>query len=157
MNKRWIHTFGVGLVPAVVVFYSVVVFSEGDSKPPEQVMREGMAVSACQACHPGEKDRAKLSDPSRSCDQNCARCHTEMDNHHPVGAGVNEKEKVPLPLAKGDQVGCTSCHDPLSARTDKRSWKSQSLYSRWFSGQKIFKTYYLRINNSDGNLCKTCH
>jgi hypothetical protein len=141
----------------VVAGYAVVAFGQGGEKPPGQAMREGMAVEACRSCHPGEKDRPKLVDLSRSCDHHCGRCHTDMEKHHPVGAGVNEKEKVPLPLLKENQVGCISCHDPLSARTDRRSWKSQSLFARWFSGQKIHQTYYLRINNSDGKLCQTCH
>lgn len=157
MKKRSIRGLGTFAVVAAVLGYAVFAVGEGAGQSPEQIMRAGMAVSACQACHPGAKDRPKLADPSRSCDQNCFRCHPDMDKHHPVGTGVNEKEKVPLPLIKENQVGCISCHDPLSASTDNRSWKSQSLFSRWFSGQKVYKTYYLRINNSDGKLCKTCH
>jgi hypothetical protein len=157
MKNRRIHRWASGLLFLATACYAVVVLGEGDGKVPGQAMREGMAVAACQTCHPGEKDRSKLADPSRCCDQNCLRCHNGMEQHHPVGAGVTEKEKVPLPLVKGDHVACISCHDPLSARTDHRSWKSQSLFSRWFGRQTIYPTYYLRMNNSDGDLCKTCH
>jgi hypothetical protein len=123
----------------------------------EPEMRKGMTVAACYACHATLKDRPKLTDPGKCCDQNCVRCHQDMEQHHPIGAEIIEKNKISLPLLSGLRVGCISCHDAFSARTDKRSWKSQSLFAKWFQGQPTYKTYYLRINNSDGKLCKTCH
>jgi malate synthase len=120
-------------------------------------MHEGMTVAACFSCHATRKDRPKLIDPGKCCNQNCLRCHEDMDPHHPVGAEVTEKKQVSLPLLTGAKVGCMSCHDAFSARTDTRSWKSQSLFAKWFQGQTTYKTYYLRMNNSDGKLCKACH
>jgi hypothetical protein len=148
-----------GLLSLVAALLSAAALGQGKGPAPGQVMHEGMAEAACRSCHPGEQeqDRAKRADPGRCCDQNCLRCHQDMAEHHPVGAGVTEKDQVPLPLLKGDRVACISCHDPLSARTDRRSWKSQSLFSRWFSRQRVYPTYYLRMNNRDGELCKTCH
>jgi hypothetical protein len=84
-------------------------------------------------------------------------CHKDVEKHHPVGPEVEERDKVSLPLLGDKKVGCISCHDLKTARTDTRSWKSQSLFARMFQSQRTYKTYYLRINNSDGKLCKSCH
>ena len=111
----------------------------------------------CLVCHPRNKDKAQLVDPAHSCDANCLRCHKDMEKHHPVGPEVEEKDKVSLPLLGNSKVACISCHDLMTAQTDTRSWKAQSLFSRLFQGQPRYKTYYLRVNNSDGKLCKACH
>lgn len=124
---------------------------------PEARMREGMKRPACLTCHPGEKDRAKLVDLSRCCDAHCQRCHGEMNKHHPVGTDVTETDKVSLPLLGKNRVGCISCHDSTTPAIDSRSWKSQSLFSTVFQSQRTYKTYYLRINNTSGKLCKACH
>jgi hypothetical protein len=120
-------------------------------------MRGGLKANACKTCHSTEKDRPKLIDATRACNDACTRCHKDMDKHHPVGSEVQEKDKVPLPLHTHQRVGCISCHDVNSPATDSKSWKSQSLFGRLFQGQTRYKTYLLRINNSSGKLCKTCH
>jgi hypothetical protein len=116
-----------------------------------------LKAEACRTCHQNEKERPKLADVSRACDDACTRCHKDMDKHHPVGSEVQEKDKVPLPLHTHQRVGCISCHDVNAPATDDKSWKSQSLFGRLFQGQARYKTYFLRINNSSGKLCKTCH
>jgi len=131
------------------------------AKVPEHEASKALSVADqrrdCLACHPSEKDQAKLTEPTRSCDANCVRCHKDVEKHHPVGPEVEERDKVSLPLLGDKKVGCISCHDLKTARTDTRSWKSQSLFARMFQSQRTYKTYYLRINNSDGKLCKSCH
>jgi hypothetical protein len=114
-------------------------------------------VRACVDCHPSGKDKAKLVDPARTCDANCLRCHKDMDKHHPVGPEVEAKDKVLLPLLGTNKVACISCHDLKTSSSDTRSWKAQSLFARLFQGQQRYRTYYLRINNRNGELCKACH
>ncbi len=120
-------------------------------------MKAGLQLPACLACHASPKERSKLADLSRSCDSNCRRCHVDMDQHHPTGASMEGRDKIALPFLSGDRVACITCHDPDMRPTDTRSWKSQSLFSRLFRSQTVYKTYYLRINNADGSLCKACH
>jgi hypothetical protein len=114
-------------------------------------------IRDCLACHTSDKDKPKLLEPTRSCDANCLRCHKDMEKHHPVGPEVEEKDKVSLPLLGSNKVACISCHDLKTTQTDTRSWKAQSLFGRLFQSQSKYKTYYLRINNSKGQLCKACH
>jgi hypothetical protein len=144
---------------ALFVVTVVLILDRAQAQAPsgEAKMKQGLQLPACLVCHSSDKDRGKLADLNRSCDTNCRRCHQEMEKHHPVGGGVEEKDKMTLPLSTGDKVACITCHDPGARRTDTRSWKSQSLFSRLFRSQTVYKTYYLRINNADGNLCRACH
>ena len=143
---------GVALLSATVLAEARVPEHEAVKAMPLAARRQ-----ACLACHAGEKERDKLVNPDRSCDANCLRCHKDMEKHHPVGPEVEETDKVSLPLLGTSKVACISCHDLKSAPNDTRSWKAQSLFGRIFQGQKTYPTYYLRINNSDGKLCKACH
>jgi hypothetical protein len=135
--------------------------TSADDKAPNHEAVKAMLMAAqirdCMACHPSDKDKPKLVEPTRSCDANCLRCHKDTEKHHPVGPEVEEKDKVSLPLLGINKVACIGCPDLKTTQTDTRSWKAQSLFARLFQGQPRYKTYYLRINNSDGQLCKTCH
>lgn len=139
-----------GLITSVAIADHVIA-------PINQKMHEGMTRSACTLCHTTPKDRPKLHHLGQCCNQNCLRCHFDMTQHHPVGADITIQPGIKLPLLTGEKLACISCHDVFSARTDTQSWKSQSLFAKWFQTKTIYKTYYLRINNSDGKLCKMCH
>jgi hypothetical protein len=144
--------FGILLTAALG---AAVALADGGGGHGPAIIRAGMATKACQTCHTSEKDRSKLADAARSCDNNCLRCHKDMEKHHSVGSEV--KEQVPLPLLGTRKLACVTCHDVNAPTTDTKSWKSQSLYARLFQGQAVYKTYLLRINNSSGKLCQTCH
>jgi len=146
---------------AVTVALLGPALAETPGPDPVATMREAMQPKACRACHAAEKDRARLADPYLCCSSNCERCHEDMTKHHPTVVAVQDKDKdtdkVQLPLLGSKKVGCISCHDLKAPATDTKSWKSESLYARLFQHQATYKTYYLRINNSSGKLCKTCH
>jgi hypothetical protein len=152
----------IGMVPWLgITVLATVALGEEKPRAPDHEAQKAMPVVEqtrdCLACHTSEKDKAKLVETTRSCDANCMRCHKEMEKHHPVGPEVEETDKVSLPLLGDKKVACISCHDLRTAPNDTRSWKSQSLFARLFQGQATYKTYYLRINNSGGKLCKACH
>ena len=157
--RRTFTTWAWVVVGLGVALLSATVLGEARPLDHEEVKRLPLAarVQECLACHAGEKERGKLTNPADACDANCLRCHKDMEKHHPVGPEVEEKDKVSLPLVGTNKVACISCHDLKTAQTDTRSWKAQSLFGRLFQGQKTYKTYYLRMNNSDGSLCKACH
>jgi len=151
------HRIWLGLAVAVSLGVAVPTAAENSEPDPVAAMREGMQPKACRACHASEKERPKLADPYLCCNNHCERCHKDMTKHHPVAAAVDDKDRVSLPLLGGDKVACISCHDLKAPATDTKSWKSESLYARLFQRQATYKTYYLRINNSAGRLCKMCH
>jgi predicted CXXCH cytochrome family protein len=49
--------------------------------------------------------------------ETCTNCHIgNIENHpvtrHPIDVGVKIKIPTPLPLAIGDRIVCSTCHDP---------------------------------------------
>jgi hypothetical protein len=87
----------------------------------------------------------------------CVTCHSNtIGNHHAFGVKM---KKIPdgIVLSGSDRIMCITCHDVTKQRYDSRPWKSMSLYESLFSSEKRYKTYYLIMNNNNGELCITCH
>lgn len=152
MRTRCIGRFG-----ALVALVLLAGVAWGMDPGTVKIMPWVAQPEACLTCHGKEKGSRKLVDPLSSCDVHCQQCHKDMDKHHTVGQALEDKGTISLPLLTGNKVACISCHDLKTSRTDKRSWKAQSLFGRLFQGQPSYPTYYLRVNNSDGKLCRICH
>lgn len=113
--------------------------------------------SFCTECHSNEKVQQDFTDPAKACHQFCLTCHKDMKQHHPLDVKMEFSASMRLPLFKNQTVTCFTCHDLNNAKFDVISWKAQNVFQRVFNRKKKYKTYYLRINNRSGSLCKQCH
>lgn len=83
----------------------------------------------------------------------CLTCHSmENGSHHPTG--INVKNKVNLPMEPNNRMDCLTCHNPHISGIASTAWVPKFV-SRSKNG--IFKTHYLNVPNTQGQLCKTCH
>ncbi len=112
--------------------------------------------SYCRECHT-EDSVGKFSDPAKACHQFCLKCHNNMRDHHPLDVRMEFSASMILPLFKNSTVTCFTCHDLNNGKHDIISWKAQNFFQRIFNKKKRYKTYYLRLNNRSGKLCKQCH
>lgn len=114
--------------------------------------------SYCLKCHSPEEAKLIVV-PSRSCATYCRTCHKEVDNksHHTVGVKILEEHKKSFPYSRLGNVSCFTCHDLEKNRFDSHPWKAQSLFDKTFKKKNFYKTYYLVIQNDNGQLCKACH
>jgi predicted CXXCH cytochrome family protein len=97
----------------------------------------------CTACHTAE--RAVLErDPAAArallaadLEQRCLRCHGDQGPSHRTG--IRPRKPVPdtLPLSAADLITCATCH---FMHGESNSWGA-----------------FVRIDNSRGGLCLTCH
>ena len=108
----------------------------------------------CEKCHTKGKADSFKGRTARPCSNYCLTCH---QGHHKIDVWLKHKPRKELPLQKKKTMTCYTCHDINKKRFDHTSWKSESLFDRIFSRQESYHTYYLRINNSEGDLCKNCH
>lgn len=134
--------------------------SFGQDQPPLKATPCSSSMAQCLQCHQESEASGKLKNfGSVICDDSCLKCHkSQMGEHHVVGKTIEKKEDVArLVFLGGQRLSCITCHDMKNKRYDSRSWKSQSLFGRVFSRKSKHKTFYLRINNSSGALCKSCH
>lgn len=112
---------------------------------------------ACNECHTKSNLNIIINRPSEACSPQCFTCHKDTKKHHPVNIRIHDKLPDNLSLTRKKRITCITCHKLDSKRYDSRSWKSQSMFETVFKKKDQYKTYYLVKNNSDGQLCKTCH
>ncbi len=108
--------------------------------PPGQNVHRSDAV--CTGCHTAdqgtlERDRvAARSLLAADLEERCILCHDEGPSHH---TGIRPKKPVPdtLPLSGEGLITCATCH--------------------FVHGEPEAVGEALRIDNTQGRLCLTCH
>ncbi|MCU0822061.1 MAG: hypothetical protein MUC95_06245 [Spirochaetes bacterium] len=113
--------------------------------------------SSCIKCHDIKEINDSFNNTAIACDTLCLSCHRDMDKHHGVGMRPYKKVSAGIRLSGKNKIACITCHDLNLKRFDDRPWRSESLFEKIFSRDERYKTYYLIINNSNGELCKICH
>jgi hypothetical protein len=108
----------------------------------------------CKQCHNQKEAESFRGTTARSCSNSCLTCHK---GHHEIKIWLKREPREPLPLRKDQKITCYTCHSLTQHRFDATPWKSESLFERFFNKQERYKTYYLRIKNNEGALCKNCH
>ena len=111
-------------------------------------------ASYCEKCHTKSEAKEFKGETIYSCFDYCQTCH---DTHHSVGKRVSRNRPKNLKYFKRNKVACFTCHELDRPRFDSKSWKSESLYERVFDSKNKYSTYYLPVNNRQGELCKQCH
>lgn len=113
----------------------------------------------CQPCH--HEGERPLPDRQAGADQACAAfcrtCHTNLDRHHRTGMALDGKPPAGLLLREDRRVDCITCHNLRTSRFDRRPWRAQSLFARYFRQKTVYPTYYLIQPNDRGQLCRKCH
>ncbi len=123
----------------------------------EKIMPFVSSKSACLKCHNGTALTGSINNTGAACDTLCLECHRDMDRHHGVGMRPFNRPGANLRLTHNKKIACITCHDLNFHRFDSAPWRSESLFEKIFSRKERYKTYYLIINNSNGQLCKKCH
>ncbi|QPK63914.1 hypothetical protein IVG45_02735 [Methylomonas sp. LL1] len=86
----------------------------------------------------------------------CASCHSP-DAFHKVGLNVDFPVPADLPLNSDNQIICLTCHYVHGRLDSDRPQASFSFMDRLLNAERLSKSFLLRRNNSDGELCLTCH
>ncbi len=113
----------------------------------------------CLQCH-GEEP----PDPGGSFKKDivtlCRECHSVVHQmSHPVDIRPGGDVQALLPLDQEGTITCATCHDPHSEPFSAEPYVSRSLVERLkglFSSDG-FLTYFLRMPNTQGQLCLSCH
>ena len=140
---------------AAICFFSIC----ADAFDPEtkKIMSFISSKSSCIKCHQNDNLNNMANDPAIACDTSCLECHKNMEKHHGVGMRPDNRLKANLRLTHKNKIACITCHDLNFNRFDGTAWRSESLFEKIFNRKDRYKTYYLIINNSRGQLCKKCH
>lgn len=86
----------------------------------------------------------------------CTECH-DAGNGHQVGIKLDFEIPADLPLGARNKMTCLTCHYTHGAFSSDKPQASFSFLDILLNSKRLHKSYLLRRNNSDGELCLICH
>ena len=86
----------------------------------------------------------------------CSGCHN-ADEGHKVGLKLDFDIPADMPLNKKNTMSCLTCHYTHGSLESPRPQASFSFMDRMVNAERLHKSFLLRRNNVDGELCLTCH
>lgn len=86
----------------------------------------------------------------------CSGCHNP-DQGHKVGLQIDFPVPADMPLSAEQDITCLTCHYTHGRLDSDRPQASFSMMDRLLDAERLHKSFLLRRNNSDGELCLTCH
>ena len=89
--------------------------------------------------------------------QLCVSCHDVAEQSHKVGVTMDFTVPADLPLGEEQAITCLTCHYTHGSLRSDRPWASVSIMERLLNDERMSKSFLLRRNNVDGELCLTCH
>jgi len=154
------------LNPFMLVFslYSLNCIAEPAN--PHKISTSGNGNADCLACHikqPEIKD--KLNTKNNPVDLSafhldaiamCTSCHAEEEGHV-VGVQLNFSIPADLPLAKSKTISCLTCHYTHGDLRSSRPQASYSFMDNLLNSDRLHKSFLIRRNNVNGELCLICH
>jgi hypothetical protein len=90
-------------------------------------------------------------------DKVCLSCHGQSKNEHPIGVIPTTSVPGDLPLNDRGEMSCLTCHAAHAPQYSDRNWVSVSFMDRVIRRSRLKRTFYLRRNNVQGDLCFACH
>ena len=86
----------------------------------------------------------------------CTGCHNAEDGHK-VGLQLDFEIPADMPLNKKSALSCLTCHYTHGNLVSDRPQASFSFMDRLLNAERLHKSFLLRRNNVDGELCLICH
>jgi hypothetical protein len=164
MNKT-LKALG-SIVVGIVLLYSLALQAEGDNNP--HALVNNVNSIDCQLCHMSQPDHnpstlletknktVKLADFKKDGVAVCSDCHNPDDGHK-VGLKLDFDVPPDLPLDKKNTLSCLTCHYTHGKLDSERPQASHSFMDRLVDAERLHKSFLLRRNNVDGELCLICH
>ena len=140
---------------------------QAEAEHPHAFFKDSQSMS-CTTCHkvnPVINNLNVLDTRNRPVDREkfsldgttmCTSCHNPDDGHK-VGLKLDFQAPADLPLDKKNKMTCLTCHYTHGNLTSERPQASASFMDRLFDAERLHKSFLLRRNNTNGELCLTCH
>jgi hypothetical protein len=134
---------------------------------PHEISSERQAVD-CAGCHvekPATASSGPINSKNHAADlaafkkdgvAMCSGCH-DKENGHKVGIKLDFDAPADMPLDAKHKMTCLTCHYAHGSLGSNRPQASVSFMDRMLDSERLHKSFLLRRNNSDGELCLTCH
>lgn len=148
------------------LFYSVAFGGEGVNP---HIVRKSQSTSVCSSCHirePQLKDDALLTTKNIRVELDlfsqdgiamCSSCHNPNQEHKMIGLVVDFPIPADMPLSKENAISCLTCHYVHGSLLADIPQASISFLDRLLNAERLRKSFLLRRNNVNGELCLICH
>jgi hypothetical protein len=165
MRRHHFHRLVINV--AGVVFWLGAYAVQAEGEHPHAISKSSKAME-CTTCHkttPVVNQDSLLESKNKLVKQDdfkqdgtamCSACHDPNDGHK-VGLELDFQAPADLPLGEKNTITCLTCHYSHGSLTSDRPQASFSFLDRLFDDERLHKSFLLRRNNSDGELCLTCH
>ncbi|MCW9046753.1 MAG: hypothetical protein OQK46_01635, partial [Gammaproteobacteria bacterium] len=87
----------------------------------------------------------------------CIECHGDDNSSHIVGVTPDYSVPADLPLDEENKMTCLTCHYVHGNLESDRPMASSSFMDHLFNRDRLKKSYVLRRNNAQGDMCLACH
>jgi hypothetical protein len=140
---------------------------QGFADNPHEISKQNKSTD-CVSCHikqPQYADDELLETKNHKVDlavfksdgiEMCSGCHNPDDGHK-VGLKLDFEVPADMPLGARNKLICLTCHYTHGNLTSKRPQASASFLDRILDQERLHKSFLLRRNNAEGELCLTCH
>lgn len=86
----------------------------------------------------------------------CSGCH-DKDDGHKVGLKLEFDVPADMPLGAKNKLTCLTCHYTHGSLSSSKPQASVSFMDSMLNAERLHKSFLLRRNNAEGDLCLTCH
>ncbi len=165
MNKQSIKFLIAIASGSVLLAFAMHAHTAGENP---HVISKQNDISTCTGCH---ADTPELKSDTVLLSKNlpvdlakfnqdgvamCANCHNPNEGHK-VGLEIDFPVPADMPLSTENDINCLTCHYTHGQLNSDRPQASFSFMDRLMDAERLHKSFLLRRNNSDGELCLTCH
>jgi hypothetical protein len=148
-------------------FLLSVITAKATGESPHHISNNHKATE-CTTCHTENPDKLSdklLDSKNHRVDLNaykadgiemCTTCH-DAENGHKVNLKLDFEVPADMPVGKKNTINCLTCHYTHGNLESERPQASFSFMDRLVDAERLHKSYLLRRNNTDGELCLICH
>lgn len=162
------HTVYNKTLTILLLLYSTFMTDLVTANSPHQVITElDPKNESCMSCHKTiNKTPSQVTGKLILPDMNnfiidatnmCIGCHGDDNISHIVGITPEYTVPADLPLNNDSQITCLTCHYTHGNLKSDKPTASSSFLDLMFNRERLSKSYTLRRNNANGDLCLACH
>jgi hypothetical protein len=165
MQKQTFHSIVIKNAGFLLLLGASIALAESEN--PHTISKDSKST-VCSTCHkvdPELKVNSVIETRNHPVDRDsfnqdgtemCSSCHNPDDGHK-VGLALDFQAPADMPLDKKNKMTCLTCHYTHGSLSSDRPQASVSFMDRLFDDARMHKSFLLRRNNTDGELCLTCH
>jgi len=152
----------------MLLFLSYNLLANNNVQNPHKIQSINVKTNAdCTLCHT-TKPTTELNSSSKhimpkielfnkSENGMCTTCHGDDNTSHIIGVTPEYNVPADLPLDNSKQVTCLTCHYVHGNLKSEKPMASSSFMDHLFNRERLSKSFLLRRNNANGDLCLACH